>query len=604
MICNPRVRFGGFEADLATGELFHSGHRLSLQEKPFQILALLLQAPGQLITRREISSKVWPGVFVEKDLCLNTAIRRLRAVLESTDPDCNLIETVGRRGYRLRTKVELSPNGLHVLPSSDNGPRLAVLPFTSLDDEAQHYFVDGLSEQLIVQLGRVFKRVSIISPMSSLHFKGTAKSLSRIAKELKVDYVLSGCVWRIPPLLRVTVKLTRAADQCCLWSESYTPDNTEVFRLQDEITRAISRGLFQALPAPSPDHEYLATTPEIYEIYLKARFFSYKFVQGSFEKAIKLFEQVISDDPDFGPAYAALGHMLTAAVTYGGPPHRVFYDRIEALANKALAISEELAEAHCALAWSRAWQGDWVAAERGFLRAQEINPSFPYPYVGYAHLLSALGQHEQAIIAGKRACELDPLSPIMRTMLGMGFYMAGKMPEAIECQHVALEIDPGFCPAHGTLGFIYHALSDFDQSVSAMRAAVEHGADTPLMRCFLAWSLAAAGERAEASAMLANLLELRKTNCLPATSIGLIYAALGWPNDAWAWLKRAAEELDPWRLGLAADPRFKCFWNDARFPSLLRTIGLPSLSPNSGRIRRPPINQDDEFDCIAGIFSR
>jgi len=574
MICNPRVRLGCFEADLATGELFHKGNRLSLQEKPFKILALLLQAPGQLITREEISSKVWPGVFVENDLCLNTAVRRLRAVLEKTDPKCNLIETVGHRGYRLRTKVEFSSNGLHALPRAENGPRLAVLPFTSLNDEPQHYFVDGLTEQMIVQLGRVFKRVSVISPISSLHFKGTVKSLWHIAKELRADYVLTGCVWRIPPLIRVTAKLIRTADQCCLWSESYTRDDAEVFQLQNEITRAISRGLCQALPEPTPDHHYLTTTPAIYEIYLKARFFSYKFMQKSFERAIELFEKVLAEDPDFAPAYAGLAHLLTAAVTYGGPPHRAFYERIEMLANRALEISEELAEAHCALAWSRAWQGDWLSAERGFLRAQEINPSYPFPYTGYAHLLSSLGRHQEAIAAGKRACELDPLSPIVHTMLGLGFYMAGEMQQAIECQQDAIEIDPRFCPAHGTLGFIHYAMGDLKRAVCSMRAAVEHSPDTPLMRCFLAWSLAAAGEVREAREILSDLVHLRKMNCLPATSIALIYAAVAQNKEAWKWLELAARELDPWRLGLAEDPRFKYFWDDVRFPTLLRMIGL------------------------------
>lgn len=248
MLRNPRVRFGSFEADLATGELFHGGDRLSLQEKPFQILSLLLHAPQQLITRQKISSTVWPGVFVENDLCLNTAIRRLRAVLERTDPKCNLIETVGRRGYRLRTKVEFSPTGLS---RANHGPRLAVLPFTNLNDEAQHYFVDGLTEQTIVQLGHVLKNVSIISWISSIHYKETANSLWRITGILPVDYVFSGCVWRIAPLVRVIAKLTRTLDQRCLWSESYTRKDAEMLQVQDEIARAISRGLCRALSEPS-----------------------------------------------------------------------------------------------------------------------------------------------------------------------------------------------------------------------------------------------------------------------------------------------------------------------------------------------------------------
>jgi hypothetical protein len=121
-----------------------------------------------------------------------------------------------------------------------------------------------------------------------------------------------------------------------VWSESYARDEAEIFQSQEEITRAISRGLLQVLPEPSVLPESLTTLPAICETYLKARLFSFKFVQTSFQTAIQLFEQVIAEDPNFAPAYAALAHMLTAAVTFGGPPHRESYERIEKLAGRAL----------------------------------------------------------------------------------------------------------------------------------------------------------------------------------------------------------------------------------------------------------------------------
>jgi len=262
MICNPRVRFGSFEVDLATGELFHARDRLSLQEKPFQILSLLLQSPGRLITRQEISSKVWSGVFVENNLCLNTAIRRLRTVLEKSDPTCKLIETVGRRGYRLCANVVLSRDGAPALVEPDGAPRLAVLPFINLNDKSERHFVDGFTEEMIVQLGRFFKHVRVISPTPLIDLRRPAKLLRQISKELKIDYVLSGSVWRIPPLLRVTAKLIGTTDQRCLWSESYTRHEIEIFRLQAKITHDITLGLFQALPKPSPSGGSLTITPQ------------------------------------------------------------------------------------------------------------------------------------------------------------------------------------------------------------------------------------------------------------------------------------------------------------------------------------------------------
>jgi TolB-like protein/cytochrome c-type biogenesis protein CcmH/NrfG len=579
MACSQRVQFGGFEADLATGELFHNGDRLFLQEKPFQILALLLSSPGQFVTRQEIVAQVWPDVFVENDLSLNTAVRRLRAVLEKADPKTDFIETVGSRGYRLRVQVKFptAPAG-EIAPVRDR-LRLAVLPFTNLTEEARDHFCEGLTAQMIVQLGHACKGIYVISPISSFHFGGGRQSLSQIAQRLRADYVLVGTVSRVSPQLRVTGRLIRAADQCCLWSESFTRQDRDIFQVQDEITRSISQGLRQTLPEPRAAQPHMTTTPEVYATYLKARFFSYKFTQSSFEKATKLLEQVIAEDADFAPAYAALAHMLTAAVSFGGPPHQVFYRRIEMLANRALELCQDIAEADSALGFLRLQQADWAACERAFLRAQEINPSYSLAYVGSSLVFSAKGRHQQAISTGKQACDLDPVSPTAHMMLGYALYRAGEQQEALESELKALEIDPGFCPAHGMLGFIYHEMGKLHESVVSLRAAVKYAPDVYVMQCLLAWGLASAGEREEAARMLCELLEVRKTNCLPAVNIALIYTALGQREQAWTWLEMAMLELDPWRMHIAVEPRFKCFWSDPRFPHLLRELGFPSNSP-------------------------
>ena len=165
-MAGERARFSFFEADLETGELFQNGIKLPLQEKPFQILALLLRSPGHLITREEIAAKVSPGVVVENDLCLNTAMRRLRAVLEKAAPTGDLIETVGSRGYRLRAEVKLQ--SAHAFSgATQNGFRLAVLPFVNLSENAHDHFCEGLTAQMIVQLGRTYKSLSVVSPVTS-----------------------------------------------------------------------------------------------------------------------------------------------------------------------------------------------------------------------------------------------------------------------------------------------------------------------------------------------------------------------------------------------------------------------------------------------------
>jgi TolB-like protein/tetratricopeptide (TPR) repeat protein len=582
MIGGLRVQFGSFEADLSAGELFHKNKRLVIQEKPFAILALLLHAPQQLVARQEIIAKVWPDVFVENDLSLNTAIHRLRTVLAKADPRADLIETVGRRGYRLRVTAKFPVASAAEVAPVDSTLRLAVLPFSNLNAETRDHFSEGLTAQMIVQLGHAYKRISVISPITSLYFANTAKSLPHIADRLRADYVLLGTALRASPQLRITARLIRTADQCCVWSEGYLRHDGDIFAVQDEITRSIAHSLLQTLPEPMLARAHTTTSPEIYRTYLKARLFSYKFVQSSFKKATELFERVIEEDPDFAPAYGALAQMLTAAVTYGGPPHLWFYERINALANQALEFCEEIADAHAALGWLHLWHMRCAEGERSFQRAAEINPSNPLPYIGLGHVYSTIRRHEEAVAAGQRACELDPLSPLTHAMLGWHFYNAGRFDQALTCEQTAIEIDSSFCPGHAMLGFLYHELGDLPQAVRALRCAVQHGPDTPLMSAFLARELAAAGETGEATKMLQDLLELRKTNCLPATSIAFIYDALGQPEQAWIWLHKAVRELDPWRFGFVVDPRYKGFWKDSRFPGLLREAGfsLPSSMPS------------------------
>jgi DNA-binding winged helix-turn-helix (wHTH) protein len=196
MSCDLRARFGSFEADLQTGELFQNGKNLSLQEKPFEILALLIQAPDHLVTREEISCKVWPDVHVQaqSDHCLNTAICRLRSALEKATPNALLIETVGHRGYRLHAYVNFSPVLASAISHADHRPWLAVVAFENLNNGDPDHFAHGFTAQMIVELGRLCKGMSIVAPVSSLCFNSTTKSPEQIARELHVNYLLLGGV--------------------------------------------------------------------------------------------------------------------------------------------------------------------------------------------------------------------------------------------------------------------------------------------------------------------------------------------------------------------------------------------------------------------------
>jgi tetratricopeptide (TPR) repeat protein len=322
----------------------------------------------------------------------------------------------------------------------------------------------------------------------------------------------------------------------------------------------------------------LLTNPGNYERYLKARFFSFKFDQASFTKALELFEKAIESDPVFAPAHAALALMLTAAMMFGGPPPSAFYGRIEQHATVALSSSGESAEAQAAIGFIRAAQADWAMAESAFLQALDINPSLIGALEGYSQMLSALGANQRAVVIARRARELDPLSQVTHMVLGSAFYYAGRLSESVEVLQRSIQIEPGFGPASVTLAFIHETKGELEEAVRLSRTAAQSAGDTPLMKCVLARSLALAGEMAEANQILEELVHQRGEFCVSASWIALIYAALERREEAWAWLERAFIEKDPWRIFLNADPRFRYFSGDARFGQMLKELGLSQNS--------------------------
>jgi TolB-like protein/Flp pilus assembly protein TadD len=570
-----RLRFGAFEADLHSRELFKNGKKLPIQDKPFRILALLLQNPGQFVTREELFSAVWGKVFVQKDLSLNTAIRRLRLALRDGHAEPKLVETVGSRGYRLTAPVSVLDGAALETKYAERRMRLAVAPFANLSDQHADYLSDGLTEQMITQLGRLCKEVSIIAPISSMRFKGSAKSLLQIADELRADYVLSGSVMRVPRRLRITAKLIRASDQSCVWSESYTREDADIFFVQDEITRSIARAILHALPAQAAQDSHLRTIPATYEKYLKACFFATKWIDPAFRKAIDLFAEVVHEDPNFAPGHASLALIYTGMGQYGGISPQDVYTRVRSAATSALRLCEELAEAHVALGYAQFfYDGDWAAAETTFLRALEINPSCSAAYTGLAQLLSILGRHAEAMAAAKRGRELDPFSPLVHTILVLCLYFAGRLREALEFAHACIELEPAFATIHAMLGSVYQALGDSEQATSSYRNAVRLCPESPLMQAHLAYGLAANGSAGESRRILEELLKLRKLTYVSPHWIGVVFAALGHQSQALLWFDTAVRERCGWRVVCAVDPRLRCVARNPQFKRLLLQIGF------------------------------
>ena len=238
-----RARFGAFEADLASGELFRDGRKVAIQEKPFSLLSLLLRNQN-FISRDEVFSRLWPNVYVQKDVCINTAIRRLRIALQDHGASPALIETVGSRGYRLKVPVEWRA---HVDGNKRRGtPRVAIMPFLNLNGQEGDFFSNGLTEEMIAHLGQTCKNIAVIAPVSSWRLKHNSRHLLRVAQQLQADFVLSGSVSRMDKCLRVTARLIRSSDQSLLWTQSYLREDENVFAVQEEICDDIAREIVPA----------------------------------------------------------------------------------------------------------------------------------------------------------------------------------------------------------------------------------------------------------------------------------------------------------------------------------------------------------------------
>ena len=289
---SSRLRFGGFVVDLATGELFSRSARVPLQDKPFQILALLLRRPKQLVSRSEIIRTVWPGLFIEGDLCLNVAIRRLRSALQDDTANPRFVETVGSHGYRFIAAVHGAPAS-EPAPTSGGRPRLAVFPLKCLMELEADSLPPSMTEQVITQLRRIDPPFVIITPEFTTEHSPKGKSTMTLCRKVAADYVLVGAISGAGGQARVTVRLLNCHSQACVWAESYTMPADALFAGQEETSRKIAASVVRSLPFPlRPSHLHLVF-PAAHESYVQGSHFLSRLTELAIERSIPLFQDAV-----------------------------------------------------------------------------------------------------------------------------------------------------------------------------------------------------------------------------------------------------------------------------------------------------------------------
>jgi TolB-like protein len=577
------LRFESFELDVRSRELRNGKNRIRLQEQPFEILRMMLERPGDVVTREELAQRLWPkGTFVDFEHSLNAAVKRLRAALGDDADNPRFVETLPRRGYRfIATLNGTAPIAMPpIVP--DYKARLAVMPFKNLSgDPGQEYFSDGFTEEMILQLGRLGRgRIGVLSRTSSQAFKGTGRRAREIGELLRADYLLEGSVRLAPSAVegrearvRITAQLVETSSESHLWTDAYERSLTDQLSVQAEVAQRIAHSLaVELLPEQpvQPSHDAAA-----YQTYLKGRY--YWNLQGDqgFPQAIGFFEQACASDPNFAAAHADLARTHTARAEYYNLVPRQALERARPIAERALALDPHLSHAHLAVANIRAMlDWDWEAAEAGFRQAIALNPSSDGAHRWYGLLLAGLGRTPEAVCEAQLARELDPLCLVVGTSAAWMQFMAGDYETAIDtCRHV-MDMMPRFTPAWRVLGVAMIQMGRGAEGVAELETAAATASEDPVLLAWLAHAKATRGECGVARTILAATEGMRARRYVPAYHLALAHVGLGQTDAAFALLDQACEERDPALINLAGDPRFDPIRADERFAALTSRLGL------------------------------
>jgi TolB-like protein/DNA-binding winged helix-turn-helix (wHTH) protein/Flp pilus assembly protein TadD len=623
-----RLRFDGFELDVRAGELRKHGIRLRLRGQPLQVLETLLESPGDVVTREELHTRIWPAdTFVNFDHSLHNAISRIREVLGDSPETPRYIETLPRRGYRYIGPVEHLET-LQLAPETGDrtsqpvapvtSPRhknkslvlilcalfavglvawavrqyfqakaavlpihsIAVLPLANLSgDPSEEFFADGMTDQLITDLAKVGS-LRVVSRTSVMQYKGGKKALPEIARELNVDAIVEGSITRSGQRVRVTAQLVQARTDQHLWAETYDRDLGDILKLQDEVARSIAQQV-RAQLSPTQQNQLRSAQPvnaAAYDAYLRGRLYLVNEFTNpdSLKKAQHYFEESLQKDPNFALAYAGLADTYVYEAFAGALPRDQAYRFAKQSLAKALELDDSIGEAYDTLgmlSWNFDW--DWDSADREFNRALALAPSYSCALEDRANFLAITGRRAEALAEIAKVDQLDSASSGARTE-SQAYFDLRDYPRLIDASKRALLLDPKDGSQHYKLGAGYEGTGKLQEAISEYQKAIEMAGGSPRPAVALAHAYAAVGRRAEATQILRDLERKAKVTPVSPYTMATIYAGLGENDRAFEFLEKAyAEKSFAIPSPLKSDFLLDSLRPDPRFQNLLQRIGLP-----------------------------
>jgi DNA-binding winged helix-turn-helix (wHTH) protein/TolB-like protein/Flp pilus assembly protein TadD len=620
----PEVyEFDDFRVDAVRRLLLQCGEPVALKPRVFDTLLYLARNSGRVLGKDELMHAIWPDTFVEENN-LNQNVSTLRRVLGEAPGENRYIVTVPSRGYRFAADVRIiSDNAADpdaasvsttVLRHDPAGKRksmiapgiaaaflaivlgvtgviwnsrkqahaparliIAVLPFKPLVvDHRDESLEMGMADTLIGRLSNI--KTLTVRPLSAVRrYHGHEQDPFAAGRELGVDAVLDGYFQRWGGRIRITARLLSVADRKQLWAGQFNDDVEDIFAVQDSISRKVTAELALELTGEERillTRRYTSDT-QAYELYLKGRlFWSHSRLQST-EKAIEFFRQAIRRDPNYSLAYAGLADCYRILPISSDMPAREAFPKAKEAVLKALAIDNQLAEAHSALGWINLWYDwDWPAAESNFQLALRIDPNHIFARLGYAHLLSDLGRNEEALEQADDALRLDPISVFAGTLKGHFLYQARRYPEAIALLHRTLELSPNYWIAQITVGKNYERAGQYEEALESFRKARELSGSSSEPVSLIGYTYAVSSRRAEAEGSLRELKAIAVQRYVPPYYFAVLYHGLGNSTEALHWLEKAYEDRDVHMVFLGVDPKWDSLRTHPGFVRLVRRMKL------------------------------
>ncbi len=620
------MRFGPYDLDPKSCELRKHGMRLKITGQPLQLLAFLLERPGELVSREDLRDRLWPeNTFVDFEHSLNTAMKRLRRALEDDPERPQFVETVPRHGYRFigiieetRIEVPAAPQSFVAAPAlpdatlegtpvvqSEHRPlnwywivipalvlalvgasafyflrghppavtSIAVLPFVNANKDSNlDYLTDGLAGSIIEEVSHVHS-INVVA--WSLASRYRSVDPAEAGRTLRVSAVLTGTVARYGDLVVVRTELLDPATNRHLWGDEYKRNIADVLSIQSQINAGIAQHL--RLQITTNEQQRLVTPhtgdPVAYDLYLKGRYYSAKGTREGLAKGLSYFQQATERDPKYAQAYSGLAFYYFVAMDWLLPP-RDANEKARAAAEKALSLDDTLPEAHTMLGvvhWLYDW--DWMKAESEFRRAIDLNPDYAPGHEFYGLFLASQGRGEEALRESRKAVALDPLSVELNTMLGQVLARNRQTDKSIEQFKKTIELDPNAWFPRLGLGFSYLQNHQFPEAIAELRGTIDLEKNPDVWGA-LGMAYGLAGKKAQALEVLQTLERQSRSGYVPPYDFAQVYIGVHDKDRAFEWLEEAQQERGFAAAWLGVTSETDSLRSDPRYADLLRKAGL------------------------------